>query len=149
MLNEQKNENEGLNEQINSLEKGYEKLVEQNSRMLKIKDELLYGLEKSIKKIDQEGNLRSARNDLVNILNSLLQQNSEPNTPKEEDSRNLSQDEIYDKSNRGNSSKATNYITQNYEKFKQSQEAQKKSDTKFINQSKSCIFTLKLLRLYK
>ena len=136
MLNDQKNENEGLNEQLNNIEKNYEKLSEQNNQMLKIKDELLSGLERAIKRIDQDGNIRSTRNDLLSIRETLIENTFVETKQKEEDSRNVSQDEIYDKTSRPQ--KAASYVTQNYEKFKQSQEAMKKSqqDSRLINQSK-------------
>ena len=122
--------------------------------MLKIRDELIIGLDKAIKRIDNENNLRNSRNDLVNIIQLLIDSNTlnernnlsnfnENRNDISVDDKNISQDEIYDKNgNKSCSGKRASYITQNYEKFKQSQENNnvKKSEGKLINQSKILFF---------
>jgi hypothetical protein len=141
-------------EQLGQIESNYEKLENENNQMLKIRDELIVNLEKVIKRIDYENNLRNSRNDLVNIFN-LLVENSQTmnnlnnqNSTKANSSSNInprsSMDENYyeDKNMSGDefsnkNGKRGSYITQNYEKFKQSQDSFKKpaNENKFINQS--------------
>ena len=48
ILNYQKQENEGLSDQINQYEKNIERLEHENSDMLKIKDELIKGLDRVV-----------------------------------------------------------------------------------------------------
>jgi hypothetical protein len=154
-LNYQKRENEGLAEQLYQIESNYEKLENENNQMLKIRDELIVNLDKVIKKIDYENNLRNSRNDLVNIFNLLVENSQMTNNSNNQsstkassssninrrssieenyyDDRNMSGEEFSNKNG-----KRASYITQNYEKFKQSQESFKKpaNENKFINQSK-------------
>lgn len=138
-MNYQKQENENTNEQLSIFEKNYEKLDNENQRMLKIKDELIVNLDKVIKRIDTDNNTRATRNELVSILQVLLENSnstalknlSDNRSDISNDDRNLSQDDIYDNKNNMKSTKRGSYITQNYEKFKQSQ-----AETKLINQSK-------------
>lgn len=153
-MNYQKRENEGLTEQLSLIESNYEKLENENNQMLKIRDELIVNLDKVIKRIDYENNLRNSRNDLVNIFNLLVENSQMTNNSNNQsstkssssnmnrrssiednfyDDRNMSGDEFSNKNGKRGS-----YITQNYEKFKQSQESFKKpsNENKFINQSK-------------
>lgn len=153
-MNYQKRENEGLNEQLGLIESNYEKLENENNQMLKIRDELIVNLDKVIKRIEYENNLRNSRNDLVNIFNLLVENSQMTNNSNNQsstkanssnmnrrssiednfyDDRNMSGDEFSNKNGKRGS-----YITQNYEKFKQSQESFKKpsNENKFINQSK-------------
>ncbi len=144
-MNYQRQENEGLTEQLGNYESNLEKLDKENSQMLKIRDDLIVSLDKTIKRFDYDNNLKNAKNDLVNILQVLLENANHFKGGKTgEDHNNFSeeknnQDEYLDKSSTRNLNKKTpNYVTQNYEKFKQSQDAiaKKSSTDKLINQSK-------------
>lgn len=144
-MNYQRQENEGLTEQLSHYESNLEKLDKENSQMLKIRDDLIVSLDKTIKRFDYDNNVKNAKNDLVNILQLLLENaNNFKGGKGLEEQSNLSEekvnhDEYFDKSStrNGTNKKIQNYVTQNYEKFKQSQEAtvKKSSTDKLINQS--------------
>ena len=154
-MNYHKHENENLVEQMNQMEMNYEKLENDNNQMLKIRDELIASLDKVIKRIDYENNLRNSRNDLVNIFHLLLensnivksQSTSNTNVRSSIDEniledKNLSGDENSLNISNKIGGKRASYVTQNYEKFKQSQDAVRKgpNENKFINQSKEKLF---------
>lgn len=149
MLNYQKQEQESLSEQMQLIEKGYEKLENENLKMHKIKDELIVTLDRLVKRVDNgnESNAKTIKKDIANILQLLIENSMSSfsnETSHSVDDRNISHDD-YNNNNLSNiSSKYSNsnqkngYITQNYEKFKQSQEAKlnkNNNENKFGNQS--------------
>jgi hypothetical protein len=142
-LNFQKQENEGLIEHISNLEKTLEKIEQENTSMLKIKDDLIVGLDRVIKRVENENNSRNVRNDLVSIIQILIESTNNSKPQKNEynanDNKNIL-DDSSDKTNEGRTpAKRRSYITHNNEKFKQYQaqvqEFAIKPD-KLINQSK-------------
>jgi hypothetical protein len=141
MLNQQKQENENITEQLTDIEKSNEKLEEELKRSSNIKIQIAKNLDRVINKFDTENNPGNIRQDLFNILNFLLE-NSEDKSSIKINNLNITEDDERDKRNSIKSSASSNsnrssYVTQNYEKFKQTQEALKKNnENKLINQGK-------------
>jgi len=141
MLNQQKQENENITEQLTDLEKSNDKLEEEIKRNSNIKIQIAKHLDRVINKFDTENNHNNICQELSNILNFLLE-NSDDKTSIKINKLNITEDDDRDKKNSIKGSASTNsnrssYVTQNYEKFKQTQEALKKNnENKLINQGK-------------
>jgi hypothetical protein len=119
------------------MESSYQKLEIENNNMLRIKDDLVNKLDRIFKKLDAN-ETKSAKTEIVNMIQILMESQQQQRRQNEllysEDRGNMSQDDI-----NNSSSKRGNYITQNYEKFKQNQEKTKtppenkiKENTKLI-----------------
>jgi hypothetical protein len=154
MLNLQKQENENITDQLTDMEKSNEKLEVDLNRLLNLKGHVIKNIDELVKKIDSDYNPRNIRQDLTSILQFILQ-NSQDNSSSQKsngnlnlyedqnlyqeddrDKRNLTNNSTSKTSNSSNSNRSS-YVAQNYEKFKQSQEAIKKNtENKLINQGK-------------
>lgn len=131
-----KQENENLLDQLNISESNYQKIENELIKMNKIKNELVINLNTILMKMNNENSVKNAMQDLNLILQILS--TKEPGS----DNRNIiineqSQDDI-----NINNPKKSNYVTQNYAKFKEKQDFSsrgKQNDTKIMNQSKNKI----------
>ena len=141
MLNQQKQENENITEQLTDIEKSNEKLQEELKRSSNIKIQIAKNLDRVINKFDTESSPSNIRQELFNILDFLIE-DSEDKSSIKINNLNNNEDDERDKRNSIKSSASSNsnrssYVTQNYEKFKQTQEALKKNnENKLINQGK-------------
>jgi hypothetical protein len=148
LLNLQKQENENITDQYTDLEKSNEKLESDLSRMLNLKGHVIKNLDDLIKRIDSENNHRNIRKDLTNILQFILENTKNNNSSGKSsnsniyEEKNFSQDDDKErrnysntKTNNNSNTNRSSYVTQTYEKFKQTQEALKKNnENKLINQ---------------
>jgi len=161
-LNQQKQDNENIIDQLTDLEKTNEKLESEINRMINVKGHVIKNIDEIVKNLDNNTHPRNIRQDLINIFQFILENSEDKqNLGKSnnlnflgENSQNL--DEERDRKNNklkpvnSNSSNRSSYITQNYEKFKQSQEATKKNnENKLINQGKMIIYKYSLLQFPK
>lgn len=161
-MNQQKQDNENIIDQLTDLEKTNEKLESEINRMINVKGHVIKNIDEIVKNLDNNTHPRNIRQDLINIFQFILENSEDKqNLGKSnnlnflgENSQNL--DEERDRKNNklkpvnSNSSNRSSYITQNYEKFKQSQEATKKNnENKLINQGKMIIYKYSLLQFPK
>lgn len=142
MLNQQKQENENITDQFTDLEKSNEVLELELSRMSNVKSQIAKYLDKVVNKMDTDYNPNNIRQDLTSILHFLLENSEDKASLQKQNNFNVTDDDDRDKINNnktkasaGNNSNRSSYVTQNYEKFKQTQEAIKKNnENKLINQ---------------
>jgi hypothetical protein len=115
--------------------------------MLNVKGQVIINIDELVKKIDNDHHPRNIRQDLINIFQFILENSEDKLTSGKSNNLNLFDDKSQNldedrdrrnynlKTTNSNSSNKSSYVTQNYEKFKQTQEAMKKNnENKLINQ---------------
>lgn len=152
MLNLQKQENENITDELTDSEKYNERLEGELKKMQNVKSHIIKNLEELLKKLENVSQPRNIRQDLSSILQFIFENsqdkistgniNSNANNYEEKisnheddtDKKSYSNYSNIKNSNHSNSNRSS-YVVQNYEKFKQSQEALKKNtENKLINQ---------------
>jgi hypothetical protein len=161
-LNNQKQENENIIDQLTDSEKTNEKLEGEINRMLNVKGHVMKNIDEIVKNLDNNTHPRNIRQDLINIFQFILGNSEDKqnlgkpnnlnffgeNSQILDEERDIKNNKL--KSANSNLSNRSSYITQNYEKFKQSQEATKKNnENKLINQGKMLIYKNSLLQFSK
>ncbi len=161
-MNNQKQENENIIDQLTDSEKTNEKLEGEINRMLNVKGHVMKNIDEIVKNLDNNTHPRNIRQDLINIFQFILGNSEDKqnlgkpnnlnffgeNSQILDEERDIKNNKL--KSANSNLSNRSSYITQNYEKFKQSQEATKKNnENKLINQGKMLIYKNSLLQFSK